>query len=333
MLNLLGRAAALLTATAITTSAYAAPEKLEHRFLDIAVSPDGNHIATVEGDSPAAGGFPVVQSLVIRSTDGKDAKTVALPCGAVRECWPASLAWSADGKTLAFALRKPGSHARSIYTVTADGTRLIDLLDFNGTVQGLRYGPGGKLAMLAVEGANKEVGATQAGAAITGDLSGPVPEQRIGILEGKSLHWASPADMFVYQYDWLHDGSGFVGTAAHGDGDNNWWVAKLYAFSAKDGAANVIYTPQDAQHQIADPVVSRDGKTVAFISGIMSDFGSTGGDIYTMPVGRWFRHRCHARHARIGAHRRLELRQSFARRIAGGGLRHSSWTMATAARR
>ncbi len=284
MLNLLGRAAALLTATAITTSAYAAPEKLEHRFLDIAVSPDGNHIATVEGDSPAAGGFPVVQSLVIRSTDGKDAKTVALPCGAVRECSPASLAWSTDGKTLAFALRKPGSHARSIYTVTADGTRLIDLLDFNGTVQGLRYGPGGKLAMLAVEGANKEVGATQAGAAITGDLSGPVPEQRIGILEGKSLHWASPADMFVYQYDWMHDGSGFVGTAAHGDGDNNWWIAKLYAFSAKDGAANAIYTPQDAKHQIADPVVSRDGKTIAFISGIMSDFGSTGGDIYTMPA-------------------------------------------------
>ena len=94
MLKLLGSAAALLAVTAITASAYAASEKLEHRFLDIAVSPDGNHIATVEGDSPAAGGFPVVQSLMIRTTDGKDAKTVALPCGAVRECSPASLATS-----------------------------------------------------------------------------------------------------------------------------------------------------------------------------------------------------------------------------------------------
>jgi hypothetical protein len=46
----------------------------------------------------------------------------------------------------------------------------------------------------------------------------------------------------------------------------------------------VIFTPPDARHQIADPVVSRDGKTVAFISGIMSDFGSTGGDVYTLPV-------------------------------------------------
>jgi dipeptidyl aminopeptidase/acylaminoacyl peptidase len=282
----LASAAALLAATAMTTAALAAPAKTEHRFVDIAVSPDGNHIATVEGDLPAAGGYlPVVQSLVIRTADGKSSTTVPMPCGAVPLCWPASLEWSADGKTLAFALRKPGTHARSIYTVGVDGKHLTDLLDFNGTVQGLRYGPSGKLAVLAVEGANKEVGATQAGAAITGDLSGPVPEQRIGVLEGKSLHWASPSDMFVYQYDWKRDGSGFVGTAAHGDGDNNWWVAKLYAFSAKDGAANVIYTPQDAKHQIADPIVSRDGKTIAFISGIMSDFGSTGGDIYTMPVG------------------------------------------------
>jgi dipeptidyl aminopeptidase/acylaminoacyl peptidase len=276
-------AGALLAATAIATSAMAAPT--EHRFVDVAVSPDGAHIATVEGDLPAAGGyFPIVQTLIIRTADGKGSTTVPMPCGAVALCWPASLAWSSDGKTLAFALRKPGTHARSIYTVGMDGKHLTDVLDFNGTVQGLRYGPGDKLAVLAVEGANKEVGATQAGAAITGDLSGPVPEQRIGILEGKSLHWASPAGMFVYQYDWKRDGSGFIGTAAHGDGDNNWWVAKLYAFSAKDGAANVIYTAQDAKHQIADPVVSRDGKTIAFISGIMSDFGSTGGDIYTMPV-------------------------------------------------
>ncbi|MGA9796972.1 MAG: S9 family peptidase [Rhizomicrobium sp.] len=287
MSKLLTGAAALFAAAAITNvAAMAAPEKTEHRFVDVAVSPDGMHIASVEGDLPASGGyFPVVQALVIRTTDGKGSTTVPMPCGAVPLCWPTSLVWSADGKTLAFALRKPGTHARSIYSVGVDGKHLSDLLDFNGTVQGLRYGPGGKLAVLAVEGANKEMGATQAGAAITGDLSGPVPEQRIGILEGKSLHWASPADMFVYQYDWKRDGSGFIGTAAHGDGDNNWWVAKLYAFDAKDGAANVIYTSKDAKHQIADPVVSRDGKTIAFISGIMSDFGSTGGDIYTMPIG------------------------------------------------
>jgi hypothetical protein len=88
-------------------------------------------------------------------------------------------------------------------------------------------------------------------------------------------------DLYVYQFDCLPDG-GFIGTAAPGDGDNNWWVAKLYTFS--DGQAHVIFTPPDVRHQIADPRVSPDGRQVAFISGIMSDFGFNGGDVYTMAV-------------------------------------------------
>jgi dipeptidyl aminopeptidase/acylaminoacyl peptidase len=273
-----------LTLSVLAFAAQAAPERVVHRYLAVAMSPDGAHVASVEGDASPSGGEPVIRSLVIRTVDGKSIASVALPCGAVRECWPGSLAWNADGNSLAFALRKPGTHARSIYTVAPDGSALTDVLDFNGTIVDLKFGQGGRLAMLAVEGANKEVGATQAGAPITGDLSGPTPEQRIGILDGHKLHWASSAGMFVYEYDWLPDGSGFVGTAAPGDGDNNWWVAKLYRFAAKDGAARVIFTPPDARHQIADPVVSRDGKTVAFISGIMSDFGSTGGDVYEVPA-------------------------------------------------
>jgi len=247
------------------------------------MSPDGKNVASVEGDASPWGGEPVVRELVIRSVDGKRSATAALPCSGLHECWPSSPVWSADGKTLAFALRKPGSHARSIYTVAADGSGLTDIFDFNGTIGDLKFGSNGELAMLAIEGATKEVGATQAGSPITGDLSGVEPEQRIGVLDGGKLIWKSPADMFVYQFDVLPDGSGFAGTAAHGDGDNNWWVAKLFRFDA-NGAAKVIFTPSDARHQIADPVVSPDGKTVAFISGLMSDFGSTGGDLFTVPV-------------------------------------------------
>ncbi len=260
-----------------------ATERVVHRFLSVAISPDGKNVASVEGDASPSGGEPVIRTLTIRTVDGKRTVSVALPCGSVRECWPSSPVWNADGKTLAFALRKPGTHARSVYTVAADGSHPTDILDFNGTIGDIKYAPNGKLVMLAVEGATKEVGATQPGAPITGDLSGVVPEQRIGVLDGGKLVWKSPADMFVYQYDWLPDGSGFVGTAAHGDGDNNWWVAKLYRFDA-NGSAKVIFDPPDARHQIADPVVWRNGTTVAFISGIMSDFGSTGGDVYTVPV-------------------------------------------------
>ena len=137
--------------------------------------------------------------------------------------------------------------------------------------------------MLAIENARKEVGATEAGAAIAGDLDAAPTEQRIAELADGSLRWASPADLFVYEYDWRPAGAGFVGTAAPGDGDKNWWTAQLYAF-APDGQVRMLYTPADIRQQLADPKVSRDGKTVAFIAGIMSDFGSTGGDVYTMAL-------------------------------------------------
>ncbi|HTW34805.1 MAG TPA: S9 family peptidase [Rhizomicrobium sp.] len=282
-LNVSRALAAGFCLAALSIAPAAAEDRVVHRFLSVAISPDGKNVASVEGDASPSGGEPVIRALVIRTVDGKHTTSVALPCGGVRECWPSSPVWSADAKTLAFALRKPGTHARSVYTVAADGSNPTDILDFNGTIGDIKYAPDGKLAMLAVEGATKEVGATQPGAPITGDLSGPVPEQRIGVLDGGKLVWKSPADMFVYQFDVLPDGSGFVGTAAHGDGDNNWWVAKLYRFDV-NGTAKVIFDPPVARHQIADPVVSRDGKTVAFISGLMSDFGSTGGDVFAVPV-------------------------------------------------
>lgn len=266
-------------------AAQAANDRLVHRYLGVEISPDGKLVASVEGDSSESGGAPTVRDLVIRHVQaGGAATTIPMPCGRVAQCWPDSPTWSPDSKHLSFALRTPGSHARSVYSVGADGGGLTRLLDFTGTIVHLRYLPDGRLAMLAIQNAVKEVGATQAGAAIAGDLDAPPPEQRIAILDKGELHWVSPPDLFVYEYDWRAGGKGFVGTAAPGDGDNNWWTAKLYAFPENGAGAQVIYTPVDARQQLAMPKVSRDGKRVAFIAGIMSDFGSTGGDVYTLPL-------------------------------------------------
>jgi dipeptidyl aminopeptidase/acylaminoacyl peptidase len=260
------------------------PSKPVHRFLEIALSPEGGLVASVEGDSPPNGFFPPIRDLIIRRVRDGAATNIALPCGRVPQCWPASPAWARDGKHVSFSLRTPGSHARSVYTVAADGSGLTKLLDFGGTIDALKYGSDGRLAMLATENADKEVGATEAGTPIAGDLDAAAPEQRIAILDKGAVHWVSPPTLFVYQYDWRPGGKGFVGTAAPGNGDDNWWSAELYAFSEADGAAHVIYAPTGIRQQIAAPKVSRDGATVAFIAGIMSDFGSTGGDVYTLPL-------------------------------------------------
>ena len=266
-------------------AAVAAPlSTAQHIFVDVRSSPDGRYVASVEGDAAPSGGSPVVRDLIIRSADGRATVVVNLPCGRVTECWPASPAWTPDSRKVSFALRTPGTHARSIYVVNADGSSLTQVLAFNGTIDALRYSPDGQLAMLATEGATKELGAVEAGAPIIGDLDAAPPEQRIAVLDKGKLRWVSPPGLFVYEYDWRPDGRSFVGTAAPGDGDNNWWVAKLYVFDSSNDGGRILYAPTSPQQQLAAPKVSRDGKRVAFIAGIMSDYGSTGGDVYSVPL-------------------------------------------------
>ena len=94
-------------------------------------------------------------------------------------------------------------------------------------------------------------------------------------VSGGAIRYVSPADTFVYEYDWRPDGRGFVATAAQGNGDNNWWIAKLVAVDlATPGQARVIAAPK---MQMNFPRVSPDGRTVALIGGLMSDFGAVGG--------------------------------------------------------
>jgi dienelactone hydrolase len=267
-----------------TSTALGADTRMLHRYLESAPSPDGAYVADVEGDAPPSGREPTIRDLIIRRLDNGNAVTVTLPCGRVRECWPASLAWTRDGHQLSFTLRMPGTHARSIYSVDPDGTHLTQLLAFNGTITALHYGSNGQLGMLATESASKEVGPTQAGASMSQESLDIIHEQRIAVLDNQHLAWISPPELYVYEYDWLPDARGFVGSAAPGDGDSNWWIARLYEFEASRPAPRLLYSPTSARVQISEPRVSSDGNTVVFIGGLMSDFGSTGGDVFKVPT-------------------------------------------------
>ena len=203
----------LAMAPAQGMSAPAPADRLVHRFLEVRISPDAKWVASIEGDPPVGGYHPAIRDLVIRRRDGRVETRIPLPCGRVPECWPGSLAWTPDSKRLGFTLRTPGSHAYALYSVAPDGRGLAQLLDFSGTLVDLKYSNDGTLAMLAVENARKEVGATEAGAPIAGDLDAPPAEQRIAILAGGALRWASPPDLFVYEYDWR---SGRPGLRRHG---------------------------------------------------------------------------------------------------------------------
>jgi dipeptidyl aminopeptidase/acylaminoacyl peptidase len=118
---------------------------------------------------------------------------------------------------------------------------------------------------------------------LAGVIDDQIYEQRLTTINLITNHLAqvTPADVYIYEYDWTPDGTAWAATAAHGSGDANWWVARLYRINAQSGEMHEIYAPK---WQMEDPHVSPDGKNVALIEGLMSDAGVTGGDIFVVPI-------------------------------------------------
>jgi dipeptidyl aminopeptidase/acylaminoacyl peptidase len=149
----------------------------------------------------------------------------------------------------------------------------------------VRWSPDGRtLALLFIENLDRPAGALEAAAPDAGEVGEAVYEQRILLVDAETgaTRFASPADMYVYEYDWSPDSARIAAVAARGSGDNNWWIARLCVAEAKGGAFREVFKPAT---QIAVPRWSPDGRSIAFIQGIMSDQGGTGGDIWLVPAG------------------------------------------------
>src|SRR5437899_592453 len=225
---------------ALALAAQPAPPTMVHAYHDVILSPKGDQIVAVETDElfqSEADPHPVV--VVRNRTDGKVLATYD-PCPT---CFYSGASWSPDGQALAFVSSDRKAKTAALQVVRAGKAQVA--LDFAGLLESPRWSPdGATLAVLATDKPRKQTGATQAGAALVGEIGSATDEQRVAILPaaGGPLKFLSPADTFVYEYDWTPDGKGFVVSEAKGDGDNNWWVAKLAAVSL-DGSFREIAAP------------------------------------------------------------------------------------------
>lgn len=262
------------------------------RIGDVALSPDGTRLAWVQ-----EGKQPVIE---LADADGKHAQ--ALDLGAkLADCSKSSLAWSPDSRQLAFIancghdLTNTKAMHMDVYLADAAGKAAPrELAQLAGYARALAWTANGQsLGFLYVPGATRLAAATAAGKPQVGVI-GEEPEQiqHVASLDvaNDTLHTLTPGALYAYEFGWSPDGSRIAYTAAPPPGDNNWWVAKLYVQDAKVGAApHVVVDPSTVTGslhglQMALPRWSPNGSRIAFIGGLMSDQGATGGDLYSVPA-------------------------------------------------
>ena len=244
-------------------------------YGDITMSPDGSHVAWVQSTAATTS-----KQTYIQATSGNSSAAL-VNLEAVGERIDADPVWSPDAKTVAFFSTAGEKEQRQLWSVNADGSKLRKLSHLKGYAARPRWSHDGKqIAFLYIEGAGGG-GPLMAAAATTGVIDTAIHNQRIAILDTTSgrLRQVSPPNLHIYDYDWSPDDKKFVATAAPGPGDNNWWIAQIYAIDIAKGEATSIYKPS---LQVAVPRWSPDGTSIAFIEGLMSDEGFHGGDLFTI---------------------------------------------------
>ncbi len=231
------------------------------------------------------------------------------------ECPSSDPVWSPDGKQLAFLSECSGSgnewgpeKQNNIFVWIPATNDMKQVSHLHGAVNSLQWSPNGEaIAFLYVENATRQAGALDAMKPWNGVYGEDgVEVQRVYAVQvddGKGA-WLTPEKLHVYEFSWSPANPEIAFVAANPPGENNWWVAKLYVERVRMSAqqptnpeapagferiAQLRFDPATTPSplhglQIAVPRFSPDGKQIAFIGGLMSDQGSTGGDICVIPT-------------------------------------------------
>jgi dipeptidyl aminopeptidase/acylaminoacyl peptidase len=253
-------------------------------FAEVSISPDGQRLVWIESSVKSDSEY----AHTVYVTDLKPGASPHQvgPGDPRAQFGTSTVTWSPDSREFAYLVQVGTGEQSELRIASADGASSRSLATLKGGAISPRWSPDGRTIALLF---SEEIAGVPESARVV-RVGKNYQQQRLALVDTKSggVRQLSPADLFVYEYDWSPDNRQLAVTAApccsdaKGEGGDNWWTAELYRLEVDSGAAVSLFRPT---LQVASPKWSPDGSRIAFIGGLMSDFIAPGGDLFVIPAG------------------------------------------------
>jgi WD40 repeat protein len=185
-------------------------------FGQVAISPDGNKVAWIEG---GRGGSEIH---IASPSDLAKTERVTAATNPDQHCREGEFAWAPDSKSFAFFsdCANSADHQVDLYLSRLDGTPARRLTSLKGLPQAPVFSAdGSKIAFLFVEGATRPAGALAAMKPPSGVIGEDgVEVQRVAVARVDAIAQqpalVTPPNLHAYEFDWAPDSKGIAYVAA-----------------------------------------------------------------------------------------------------------------------
>jgi dipeptidyl aminopeptidase/acylaminoacyl peptidase len=243
---------------------------------DVQLSPDGRSVAFIWGhtskpskDAPVNNGIYLInintKSMHCLTTN--EHSTYESPC------------WSPDGKHLAFISNQNHADEMQLYLMTLENEEVLQCTDLRGCVSNPKWMPDGSGVSFLYSGSlTSEKRVEDDPIVVNSNPSfSRVWLYKVG-QTNQSVYAITPKACHIFEYIWSADSTRLAVLAdSHPNPAEGWYSAQLFTVDALTSQMRQIC---QITYQAGRLTWSPDGKSIAFLSGIMSDEGNISGEAY-----------------------------------------------------